>query len=94
MRRAVVVPVSEGQGKQVYYRYSCNACHGDKGLGLHDLRHAWKKYPSDAALIEYIKDPSAKVPGIKMPTWDGVIAENEYEPLVTYVQTLQVRTEP
>jgi hypothetical protein len=29
-----------------------------------------------------------------MPTWDGVIAEDEYEPLVTYVKTLQVRTEP
>jgi mono/diheme cytochrome c family protein len=93
-RQAVVVPASEGQGKQVYYKYACNSCHGDKGLGLHDLRRAWKKYPTDAALIEYIKDPSAKVPGIKMPTWDGVIAEDEYAPLVTYVKTLQVRTEP
>jgi mono/diheme cytochrome c family protein len=93
-RQAVVVPASEGQGKQVYYKYACNSCHGDKGLGLHDLRSAWKKYPTDAALIEYIRDPSAKVPGIKMPTWDGVIAEDEYAPLVAYVKTLQVRTEP
>ena len=29
-----------------------------------------------------------------MPTWNGVIAENEYAPLVTYVKTLQVKTEP
>ena len=41
-RQAVVVPASEGQGKQVYYKYACNSCHGDKGLGLHDLRRAWK----------------------------------------------------
>jgi len=93
-RPAVVVPASEGQGKQAYYKYSCNSCHGDQGLGLHDLRSAWKKYPTDAALIEYIKDPSAKVPGIKMPTWDGVIEGDEYAPLVTYLKTLQVRTEP
>ena len=61
-----------GAGKQVYYKYSCNSCHGDTGLGLYDLRRAWKKYPTDAELIAYIKDPSAKVPGIKMPTWEGV----------------------
>ena len=94
LRQAVVVPVSEGQGKQAYYKYSCNSCHGDKGVGLHDLRSAWKKYPTNAALIDYIKDPSVKVPGIKMPTWDGVIEADEYAPLVTYVQTLQVRTDP
>ena len=29
-----------------------------------------------------------------MPTWNGVIEEDEYAPLVSYVQTLQVRTEP
>jgi mono/diheme cytochrome c family protein len=91
-RPAVVVPASEGQGKQVYYKYSCNSCHGDQGLGLHDLRSAWKKYPTEAELIEYIKDPSAKVPGIKMPTWNGVIAEEEYAPLASYVQMLQVKT--
>jgi len=94
VRQAVVVPASEGQGKQVYYKYACNSCHGDSGLGLHDLRRAWQKYPTDTALIEYIKDPSAKVPGIKMPTWNGVIAEDEYAPLVTHVNTLQVKTEP
>jgi mono/diheme cytochrome c family protein len=93
-RQAVVVPASEGQGKQVYYKYGCNSCHGDQGLGLHDLRRAWKKYSTDEALIEYIKDPSAKVPGIKMPTWNGVIEEDEYAPLVSYVKTLQVRTDP
>jgi hypothetical protein len=30
------------------------------------------------------------VPGIKMPTWDGVIQDDEYAPLVRYVKTLQL----
>ena len=92
-RQAIVVDASEGQGKQVFYKYSCNSCHGDTGVGLYDLRRAWKKYPTDEELIAYIKDPSAKVPGIKMPTWEGTIEEAEYAPLITYVKTLQVRTE-
>lgn len=93
-RRTIVVEAREGQGKQVFYKYSCNSCHGDTGVGLYDLRRAWKKYPTDAELIAYIKDPSAKVPGVKMPTWEGTIEESEYAPLVDYVKTLQVRTGP
>jgi mono/diheme cytochrome c family protein len=89
-KHAIVVAASEGEGKQVFYKYSCNSCHGDTGVGLYDLRRAWKKYPTDEELIAYIKDPSAKVPGIKMPTWEGTIEEAEYAPLVSYVKTLQV----
>ncbi len=93
-RQAIIVDASEGQGKQAFYKYSCNSCHGDTGVGLYDLRRAWKKYTTDAELIAYIKNPSAKVPGIKMPTWEGTIEEAEYAPLVSYVETLQVRAEP
>ncbi len=93
-RQPIAIAASEGRGKQVFYKYSCNSCHGDTGIGLYDLRRAWKKYPTDAELIAYIKDPSAKVPGIKMPTWEGSIEEDEYAPLASYVRTLQVTTEP
>jgi mono/diheme cytochrome c family protein len=93
-RQAIAIAASEGRGKQVFYKYSCNSCHGDTGIGLYDLRRAWKKYPTDAELIAYIKDPSAKVPGIKMPTWEGSIDEDEYAPLASYVRTLQVTSEP
>jgi hypothetical protein len=34
LRPAVVVPASEGQGKQVYYKYSCNSCHGTRASAL------------------------------------------------------------
>ena len=85
-----VVAADADQGKQIYYKYSCNSCHGDTGIGLYDLRKATLKYPTDADLVDYIKNPSAKMPGIKMPTWEGVIQEDEYAPLVRYVKTLQL----
>jgi mono/diheme cytochrome c family protein len=89
---AAVAAVDAGadRGKQVYYKYSCNSCHGEAGVGLYDLRHATAKYPTDADLEAYIRNPAAKVPGIKMPTWDGVIQDDEFPALVTYVKTLQV----
>jgi len=86
----VAVAADADQGKQIYYKYSCNSCHGDAGVGLYDLRKATLKYPTDVDLVEYIRNPSAKVPGIKMPTWEGVIQEDEYAPLVRYVKTLQL----
>jgi Cytochrome C oxidase, cbb3-type, subunit III len=89
-RTVIAVAQDAGRGKQVYYKYSCNSCHGDEGVGLYDLRHALRKYPTDANLEAYIRDPSAKVPDIKMPTWEGVIQDDEYTPLVNYVKTLQL----
>jgi cytochrome c oxidase subunit 2 len=65
-------------GRNVYYRYGCDSCHGDTGLGRFDLRRAAGRYPTDDALIAYIKHPERTKPGVKMPTWDGVIQEEEY----------------
>jgi mono/diheme cytochrome c family protein len=78
------------RGKQVFYRYGCNACHGDSGLGQYDLRQGPARYPTDDALVAYIKHPERVKPGIAMPTWDGVIQEDEYAPLAGYVRTLAV----
>jgi mono/diheme cytochrome c family protein len=86
----VAVAADAQLGKKIYYKYSCNSCHGDKGLGIYDLRHALLKYPTDADLEAYIRDPSARVPGIKMPTWEGVIQDDEYAPLIQYVKELQI----
>jgi mono/diheme cytochrome c family protein len=80
--------VGAGQGQQVYYKYACNSCHGDSGVGLHDLRGAAKRYPTDAEIVAYIKHPERTKPGIKMPTWDGVIQEDEYAPLAAHVRSL------
>jgi mono/diheme cytochrome c family protein len=75
-------------GRAAYYRYSCNTCHGDTGLGAFDLRAGARNYPTDDALIAYIKHPEQFKPGVKMPTWDGVIAEEDYAPLAAFVRTL------
>jgi mono/diheme cytochrome c family protein len=80
--------VSGDRGKQAYYAYGCNGCHGDTGLGQYDLRKGIEKYATDEELIAWIKHPERLRPGIAMPTWDGVIAEDEYAPLAAYVRTL------
>lgn len=76
------------RGKQVYYAYGCNGCHGDTGHGQYDLRKGPEKYPTDDELIAWIKHPERLRPGIAMPTWDGVIQDEEYAPLVEYVRSL------
>jgi len=80
--------VSGDRGKQIYYAYGCNGCHGDSGLGQYDLRKGPAKYATDDELIAWIKHPERLRPGIAMPTWDGVIQEEEYAPLVAYVRSL------
>jgi mono/diheme cytochrome c family protein len=80
--------VAGDQGKQAYYAYGCNGCHGDTGQGLYDLRKGAEKYPTDDELVAWIKHPERLRPGIAMPTWDGVIKEEEYAPLAAYVRSL------
>jgi len=76
-------------GKKLYSnKYGCNGCHGDSGLGQYDLRKGPAKYPTDDELIAWIRYPERLRPGIAMPTWDGVIQEEEYAPLVAYVRSL------
>ena len=75
-------------GRAAYYRYGCNSCHGDTGLGMFDLRKGARDFPTDEALIAYIRHPEQFKPGVKMPTWDGVIAEEDYAPLAAYVRKL------
>lgn len=83
-------PAAEGgeAGRAAYYRYSCNTCHGDTGLGAFDLRAGARDYATDEELIAYIRHPEQFKPGVKMPTWDGVIAEEDYAPLAAYVRKL------
>jgi mono/diheme cytochrome c family protein len=79
------------RGRQVYYAYGCNGCHGDSGHGQWDLRKGPARFPRDADLIAFIKHPERDKPGIAMPTWDGVIGEDEYAPLAAYVRALAQR---
>jgi mono/diheme cytochrome c family protein len=84
--KAVAADASEG--KKLYYKYGCPSCHGDHGVGIGDLRKAVEHYPTDAQLVAWIKNPSSFKPGTKMPTWDGVISEADYAPLLAYVKEL------
>ncbi len=94
------VPAPEAQvvtgerGRQAYYAYGCNGCHGDTGNGQYDLRQGPAKYPTDGELIAWIKHPERLRPGIVMPTWDGVIKEEEYAPLASYVRSLAAASPP
>ncbi|HKR83631.1 MAG TPA: cytochrome c, partial [Terriglobales bacterium] len=80
--------VGASQGKQLYYRYGCNSCHGDNGAGVGDLRRAAQDYPTDPQLEAYIRHAPAFRPGTKMPAWNGIIDEKDYAPLIAYVREL------
>jgi len=91
---AVADSASADRGRQVYYAYGCNGCHGDTGVGQWDLRKGPTDFPTDEELIGYIKHPEIAKPGVAMPTWDGVIQEDEYAPLVAYVRSLAAKSPP
>jgi len=84
----IVTTAGMNAGQQVYHKYMCYTCHGEAGAGVCDLRKAGQKYPADSSLIAWIKNPSKIVPGTKMPNWEGVIGEDEYQPLAQYVRAL------
>jgi len=80
---------NKSPGEQLYYKYACVGCHGTEGTGLCDLRNASKLYDTDEKLSTFLHDPSKFVPGSKMPTWNGIIAEAEYPVLIAYVRELE-----
>lgn len=78
-------------GKRLYAKYGCGACHGEGGVGmggLADLRRANEHFKDDAALRAWLDDAPSQKPGTKMPAWKGVIAEEDYGPLMAYVRSL------
>ena len=93
-RTAVITPVGADAGRAAYYRYGCNGCHGDTGIGLYDLRKGAADFATDGELIAYIRHPEIRKPGVKMPTWDGVIAEADYAPLAAYARRLGAASPP
>jgi cytochrome c2 len=81
-------PVQAGDpGKELYYRYACYGCHGDNGVGVADLRQANEHYPTDEALIAWIRNAPAIKPGTRMPPFEGLIKEDELGVLARYVRT-------
>jgi len=93
-RTVAATPVGADAGRAAFYRYGCNGCHGDTGVGLFDLRKGATDFATDEELIAYIRHPEIKKPGVKMPTWDGVIAEADYAPLAAYARQLGKSSQP
>lgn len=83
------VVASATRGEQIYRRHQCTSCHGDEGRGMCDLRQARERYPTESSLIAFLRDPGAFVPGTKMPSFDGVVAEDEWAPLVAHIRQLE-----
>ncbi len=79
---------SASEGERLYFKYACSSCHGPAGVGVCDLRQAGKTYDTDAKLSEFIHEPAKFVPGTKMPTWNGIIPETDYPPLIAHVHAL------
>ena len=75
-------------GEALYYRYGCNSCRGDNGLGIGDLRRATQDFPADAQLEAFIRHAPSFKPGSEMPAWNGIISEGDYAPLIAYVWEL------
>ena len=76
------------RGEAIYLKYHCTQCHGMSGIGTHDLTDAADHLGSPAAIEAWIRNPASIAPGVAMPAWQGVIAEDEYAPLVEYVRRL------
>jgi mono/diheme cytochrome c family protein len=77
---------SRSAGAKLYVKYACKSCHGDKGVGVGDLRKAGQKY-TDEQLVTYISNPK-QFGNTKMPAFAGVIAEADFKPLIEYVKLL------
>jgi mono/diheme cytochrome c family protein len=83
------LPATATEGEKLYIKYACASCHGNKGVGICDLRQASKTYDTDEKLTAYIKDASKFVPGTKMPTWEGIIPDAELPPIIAFVHQLE-----
>jgi len=82
------IPANASAGMKAYYKYSCQRCHGESGLGIADLQLAAKKYADDSLLVDVIKRPTAYWPDSYMPEWGDHVTDQEYADLAVYVREL------
>jgi ubiquinol-cytochrome c reductase cytochrome b subunit len=77
------------KGKQIYERESCNACHGDNGVGTpisKSLIGIGKKFNTQA-LIAVLQQPTAEMKDGAMPPVE--LNSEELQALVAYLQSLK-----
>ncbi|MBW8887509.1 MAG: c-type cytochrome [Fibrobacteres bacterium] len=76
------------EGKAIYNKYGCIACHGETGVGVGDLTLAKRDFPADSSLRSWIRNPPSFKPLTKMPSFQGLIKDEEFAPLIAYVREL------
>ena len=77
------------KGKEIFEAQSCNACHGDGGVGTAaapKLIGVSAKYDS-VKLEELLKHPTAKMTAGGMPSPD--LKDDEMKQLIAYLQSLK-----
>ena len=87
-RRIAPGLIAASRGEAIYLKYQCTQCHGISGIGTHDLTGAADHLGSPAAIEAWIRNPASITQGVAMPAWQGVLAEDDYAPLVEYVRRL------
>ena len=75
-------------GKAIYHKYGCVACHTETGVGIGDLTMSQEHLPTDSLLRAWIMNPPSFKPMTKMPPFQGLIQESEFTPLMAYVREL------
>ncbi len=73
-------------------RQRCAGCHGATGRGVYDLTHASERLRTNDELKAWIRNPARIRPGVAMPAWEGILAEDEYGPLIEPVRSLAIST--
>jgi mono/diheme cytochrome c family protein len=79
------------EGRALYIRYGCSACHGVGGGGgmgpslIKDRGPAWKFGSSDQALYNLIK---GETPGATMPKVGQALSDEEIWKVLAYIRSL------
>jgi cytochrome c553 len=81
-------------GKKVYVKYACTSCHGEGGMANCDLTKNRAHFATDEELIAFIREPTSKSPGSRMPAWKNVIPDAELKDLVAHVRSLDKSPPP
>ncbi|CAN5402416.1 cytochrome c [soil metagenome] len=89
---AYTIATNASAGMKAYYKFSCQRCHGESGLGIADLQLASKKYVADTTLIDVMKHPSKYWPDTYMPEWEATVSDQEYADLAVYVRELGMKS--
>ncbi len=74
-------------GRHVWLRSGCHYCHGEDGRGLVDLGPL-DRFVTDTDLAAFIADPASEVSGTSMPSWRGVLNDDELRAVAGFARSL------